>query len=64
MKKLSFKNNATFRSCVLKIKNTFIDNADDPDIVMAMYKLLECNKNYSVASGSFWNNYRDEINDD
>ena len=53
MKKLSFKNNATFRSCVLKIKNTFIDNADDPDIVMAMYKLLECNKNYSVASGSF-----------
>ena len=31
---------------------------------MAMYKLLECSKNYSVASGNFWNNYRDEINDD
>ena len=33
-KKVSFKNNAPFRSCIWKVNNTFIDNADDLDIVM------------------------------
>ena len=33
-KKLTFKNNAPFRSCISKINNTSIDNAEDPDIVM------------------------------
>ena len=32
-KKLTFKNNAPFRSCISKIKNTFIDSAEDLDIV-------------------------------
>ena len=54
-KKLTFKNNAPFRSCISKINNTFIDNAEDLDIVMPMYNLLECSKNYSVTSGSLWN---------
>ena len=40
-KKLTFKNNAPFRSCISKINNTFIDNAEDIDIVMPMYNLLE-----------------------
>ena len=40
-KKLSFKNNASCRSCISKINNTFIDNAEDLDIVMTMYNLLE-----------------------
>ena len=35
-KKLTFKNNAPFRSCTSKINNTFIDNAEELDIVMAM----------------------------
>ena len=63
-KKLIFKNNAPFRSCISKINNTFIDNAEDLDIVMPMYNLLEYSENYSMTSGSLWNFYRDEINDD
>ena len=39
-KKLTLKNNATFRSCTAKINNTFIDNAKHTDIVMPMYNLL------------------------
>ena len=63
-KKLIFKNNASFRSCITKINNTFVDNAEDLDIVIPMYSLLEYSDNYSITSGSLWNYYRDEINDD
>ena len=31
-KKLTFKNNASFRSCISKINNAFADNAKDLDI--------------------------------
>ena len=40
-KKLNFKNNARFRSCISKINNTFIYNAENLDIVMPMYNLIE-----------------------
>ena len=36
-KKLSLKDNATFRSCISKINNTFIVNAEDLDIFMLVY---------------------------
>ena len=62
-KKLTFKNNAPFRSCVSKINNAFIDNAEDLDIVIPIYNLLEYNNNYSMTSGSLWNYYRHEAND-
>ena len=62
--KLIFKNNALFRSRISKIYNTFIDNVEDFDIAMLMYNLLEYSDNYSMTSGSLWNFYRDEINDD
>ena len=39
--KLAFKNNALFISCISKIYNTLIANAEDLDIVMPMYNLLE-----------------------
>ena len=64
IKKLTFKNIAPFRSCRSKINNTFIDNAEDLDIVTTMYNLSEFNDNYSITSGSLWNYYRDEVNDD
>ena len=51
-KKLTIKNNAPFRSCISKIDNTFIDIAEDLDIVIPMYNLLEYSDNYSMASGS------------
>ena len=57
------KNNAPFRSSISKIYNTFINNAEDLDIAMPMYNLLENSDNYSMTSGSLWNYYRDKIND-
>ena len=62
--RVTFKNNAAFRSCISKINNTLTDNAEDLDIVMLMYNLLECGNNYSMTSGSLWNYYRDEVNND
>ena len=61
-KKLAFKNNAPFISCFSKINNTLIDNAEDLDIVMPMYNLLEYSKNYRKTTGSLFNYYRDEPN--
>ena len=62
-KDVVFKNNAPFRSCITKIYSTVIDNAEDRDIFMSMYNLLEYSQNNSMISGSLWNYYRDEIND-
>ena len=62
MKQLVFENNAPFISCVLKINNIFSDKSEDLDIVMPMYNLIECSKNYSKTTGSLWNYYRDEPN--
>ena len=53
-KKLAFKNNAPFTSCISKINNTFIDNAEDLDVFMSLYNLLECSKNYIKTAGSLW----------
>ena len=44
------------------INNTLIENAEDLDIVMPMYNLVEYSKNYLKTSGSLWNYYRDELN--
>ena len=62
-KKLILKNNAPFRSCITKINNTFEDNAEDLDIVMPMYNLVDYSDNYAMTSGSLRNYYKDEIND-
>ena len=43
------------------MNNVLIDNAEDLDIVMPMYNLLEYIKNYKKTTGSLWN-YRDEPN--
>ena len=59
-KKLAFKNNAPFTSCISKINNTLTDNAEDLDVVMPEYNLIEYSKNYRKTTGSLWNYYRDE----
>ena len=41
-----FKNNAPFINCISKINGVKIDNAEDLDVVMPMYNLLEFSKNY------------------
>ena len=61
-KKLAHKNNAPFLSCISKINNTLTHNAEDLDIFMPMYNLLEYSKNYRKTTGSLWNYYRDEPN--
>ena len=61
-KKKTFKNNALFTSCISKINNTLIDNAEYLDFVMLMYNLIENSKNYSQITESLWNYYRDEQN--
>ena len=45
-KEVSFKNNAPFINCISKINGIKTDNAEDLDVVMPMYNLLECSKNY------------------
>ena len=52
-KKLAFKNNGPFKSCLSKISNTFEGNAEDYDIVMSMHNLLEYSDN--ISSGRLWN---------
>ena len=59
---LTFNNNMPFTNCISKINNVLIDNAEDLDIVIPMYNLLEYSKNYRKTTRSFWNFYRDEPN--
>ena len=61
-KKLTLKNNPPFRSCISKINDTLIDNAEDLDFVMLMYNQLEYSDNFSKTSESLWNHYRYEVN--
>ena len=63
-RKLILKNNAPFVSCISRINNELIEDADDLDIVMPMYNLLNHSKNYRKAIGSLYNYYRDELSDD
>ena len=45
-----------------KINSVLIDNAEDLDVVMLMYNLVEYSKSYRKTTGSLWNYYRDEPN--
>ena len=44
-KSAAFENNAPFINCISKINGIKIDNAEDLDVVMPMYDLLEYSKN-------------------
>ena len=63
-RKLILKNNASFVSCITRINNELIEDADDLDIVMPMHNLLEYSKNYRKTIGSLYNYYRDELTND
>ena len=45
-----------------KINGVKIDNAEDLDVVIPMYNLLEYSKNYKKTTGSLLNYYRDGPN--
>ena len=61
---LILKNNAPFVSCITRINGELIEDADDLDIVMPMYNLLEYSKNYRKTIGLLYNYYRDELTND
>ena len=53
---VSFKNISPFTKCITKIDGTTIDDAEDLDLVMPMYSLIEYSSNYSETAGSLWFN--------
>ena len=61
---LILKNNAPFVSCITRTNGELIENADDLDIVMPVYNLLEYSKNDRKTIGSLYNYYRDELTND
>ena len=63
-RKLILKNDSPFVSCITRINGELIEDADDLDIVMPMYNLLEYSKNYRKTIGSLYNYYRDELTND
>ena len=62
-KGVTSKNCAPFINWESEINNIEIDNAKDIDIVIPMYHLIEYSDNYWKTSGSLWQYYIDETND-
>ena len=62
-KMLHLKITLHFSYAYKKINSTLTDNAEELDIVMLMYNLLESSASYPMISGSFWNYYRDNIDE-
>ena len=62
-KGVAFKNCAPFTNCISEINNTQVDNAKVIDIVMPMYNLIEYSDNYAKTTGSLWQYFRDEPDD-
>ena len=52
-KEAAFQNNAPYINCISKINEIKIDNAEDLDVVMPMYNLLEYSKNYKKTTGIY-----------
>ena len=59
-KSVTFKNNAPFINSISTINGVKINNAEDLDVAMSMYNLLEYSKNYRKTTASLWNYYRDK----
>ena len=60
--RVAFKNCAPFTKCITHINDEHVDDANDLDIVMPMYNLVEYSDNYSDTSGSLGQFKRDEQN--
>ena len=61
---VAFKNCAPFRTCHVTINDEHVEKAEDLDIVMLMYNLLEYCDNYQDSKGSLYQFKRDEPPDD
>ena len=58
------KNCAPFRTCDVNINDEYVEKAEDLDIVMPVYNLLEYSDNYQDSTGSLSQFKRDEPPDD
>ena len=52
--RVAFKNCAPFTKCITHINDEHVDNADNLDIIMPMYNLIEYSDNYSDTSEVYW----------
>ena len=50
--RLAFKNCTQSTKCITDINDEHVDNADNLDIIMPIYNLIEHSDNYSDTSGS------------
>ena len=57
---VAFKNCTPFIRCITKIGGTTIDDAEDLDLVMPMYNMIECSPSYFETTGSLWIYSKDE----
>ena len=48
---IAYENCKPFTKCVTKIHGTTLDDAEDSDLVMPMYNLIEYNSIYSDTAG-------------
>ena len=60
--KAAFKNCTPFRRCITHINDEHVETAQNLDIILPMYSLLEYSDNYEDFSGSLWQFKRDEQN--
>ena len=58
--RLALKNCAPFTKCILEINDEHVDTAENLDIVMLMYDLIEYSDNYQDLSGTLYQYKRDE----
>ena len=63
--KVAFKNCTPFTRCVTHINDEHVETAENLDIIMPMYNLIQYSDNYADSSGSLYQFKRDEspIND-
>ena len=61
---VAFKNWAPFRTCDVTINDEHVEKAEDLDIVMPMYNLLEYSDNYQNSTGNLYQFKRDKPPDD
>ena len=59
---VALKNCAPFTRCVTHINNKHVETAENLDIIMPMYNLLEYSDNYADSSGILWQFKGDEQN--
>ena len=62
--KLALKNCASFTECNLEINDEHVDTAENLDLVMPMYNLIEYSDNYQDSSATLYQHKRDEPQDD